>query len=83
VWKVSFREKNWTRFGERYKKVAGFDIASVNEKAKKTAKINGYGPQKTVVHEAEGMGKLMEKVETGVELSSDDVHNVGPEKFQT
>jgi len=41
--------------GERYKKIAGFDIASVNEKARRTAKINGYGPQKTVAHEAEGM----------------------------
>jgi 2-polyprenyl-6-methoxyphenol hydroxylase-like FAD-dependent oxidoreductase len=55
--------------GERYKKVAGFDVAGVNEKARRTAKMDGYGPQKTVAHEAEGMVKLVEKVETGVELS--------------
>ena len=55
--------------GERYKKVAGFDVESVNEKAKRTAKINGNGAQKTVVHESEGIHKMAEKVEMGVELS--------------
>jgi hypothetical protein len=55
--------------GERYKRVAGFDIDSVNEKARKTAKVNGYGPQKTVVHESEGTEQMAEKVQTGVELS--------------
>jgi 2-polyprenyl-6-methoxyphenol hydroxylase-like FAD-dependent oxidoreductase len=55
--------------GERYKRVAGFDIESVNEKARKTAKVNGYGVKQTVVHESEGTEKMAEKVQTGVELS--------------
>ena len=55
--------------GERYKKVAGFDVASVNEKARRTAKFDEYGPRKTVVHEAEDELKMSDKVETGVELS--------------
>jgi hypothetical protein len=55
--------------GERYKRIAGFDVESVNEKAKRTAKINNYGAQKLVVHESEGIEKMVAKVETGVELS--------------
>ena len=53
--------------GERYKKIAGFDVASVNEKARRTAKIDGYGSRKTVAHEVEDKLHMAGKVETGVD----------------
>jgi hypothetical protein len=57
--------------GARYKKIAGFDVESVNEKARRTAKVQGYGAKKTVVHESESVDGMTDKfkVETGVELS--------------
>jgi hypothetical protein len=55
--------------GERYKQVAGFDVESVNQKAKKTAKAHSYGSQKTVVHESSSVVGMVDKVVTGVELS--------------
>ena len=55
--------------GDRYKRVAGFDVESVNEKARRTAKNDGYGPQKTAVYESQKAELVAEKAETGVELN--------------
>ena len=46
--------------GERYKSVAGFNVERVNEKIRRTAKVNGYSARKTVIHESGGMENIVE-----------------------
>jgi 2-polyprenyl-6-methoxyphenol hydroxylase-like FAD-dependent oxidoreductase len=55
--------------GQRYKRVAGFDVESVNEKARRTANSNGYGLQRTVAHESQKAENVAQKVQAGVELN--------------
>ena len=55
--------------GQRYKRVAGFDVQSVNEKARRTANSNGYGLQRTVAHESQKAENVAQKVQAGVELN--------------